>query len=518
MTTEVPVPSGDGHVGVWPLDEHTVKQLDNVHPRGWVNPDKPDDFVYDLVAIGAGAAGLVSAKQTARRGGKSALIEQHLAGGDCLNVGCVPSKALLRCARAAAERRRGDLGAPPLDPCVEFGKVMERMRRLRAEISDVDAFEATKNAGADMYDGKGVFTGPNEIRVGDKTLRFRKAVICSGGRATVPPIPGLRESPHLTNSTLFNLTELPPRFVVIGAGPIGLEMAQSFRRFGSEVTVMEAMPRILGPEDPEASAVIHRVLEEEGVRVLPSAGITKVEHTSGDKWPEIHIFCAPGGGEPEEIVCDALLVATGRAANVEGLGLETVGVETDRFGIVVNDDLTTTNPDIFAAGDCTNQPALRFTHTAGCMATVAITNSLFGGRGPPVMAASTKISDLVVPRCTYTEPEVASCGIGNLEQAERAGVEVDVYSFCLDHADRRILEGDCLGGFVKVLCKKDTDTIVGGVIVAERAGDMLAEITLAAQHGLGLSAIAHTIHPYPTVGEGVQQAGLQFIRKSWERL
>jgi len=356
--------------------------------------------------------------------------------------------------------------------------------------------------------------------VGDKTLKFKKAVICSGGRATVPPIPGLRESPHLTNSTLFNLTELPPRFVVIGAGPIGLEMAQSFRRFGSEVTVMEALPRILGPEDPEASAVLHRVLEEEGCRVLPSAGITKVEHTPavGSGWPEIRISCAPGGGEPTEIICDALLVATGRAANVEGLGLETVGVETDRFGIVVNDDLSTTNADVFAAGDCTNRPALRFTHTAGSMASVVITNAVFGGRGPPVLAASTKISELVVPRCTYTEPEVASCGLGNLEQAERAGVEVDVYSFSLDHVDRRILEGDCLGGFCKVLCKKGTDTIVGGVIVAERAGDMLAEITLAAQHGIGLSAIGHTIHPYPTMGEGVQQCGLQFIRKSWEKL
>jgi pyruvate/2-oxoglutarate dehydrogenase complex dihydrolipoamide dehydrogenase (E3) component len=369
-----------------------------------------------------------------------------------------------------------------------------------------------------MYVGKGVFVGRNELQVGDRTLRFRKAIIATGGRATLPPIPGLAEAPHMTNATLFNLTALPPRFVVIGGGPIGLEMAQAFRRFGSEVTLLEALPRILGPEDPDASATLQKVLEEDGVRVVVGAGIQGVRHELREPWPEICIDCSPAGGEPIEVKCDALLVAAGRAANVEGLGLEAAGVEVNRFGIAVNDDLSTTNPDIFAAGDCCDKMALRFTHTAGAMASMAITNSLFGGRGPPVLAPATKISELVVPRCTYTEPEVASCGIANLAQAEREGVEVDVYAASLEHNDRIILEGDDPGGFVKVLCRKGTDKIVGGVIVAERAGDMLAEITLAAQHGLPISAIGHTIHPYPTSGEGVQQCCLGYVRKNWERL
>lgn len=321
----------------------------------------------------------------------------------------------------------------------------------------------------------------------------------------------------MTHVQLFNLTELPPRFCVIGGGPIGLEMAQSFRRFGSEVTLLEALPRILGPEDPEASAILHKALEADGVRVITNANIKNVQDLDGGK--QIRITCAPSGGDEVEVVCDKLLVAAGRAANVENMGLEAAGVEYKLgLGIKTNDDLTTTNPDIYAAGDCTDKAACRFTHTAGSMASMAVTNALFGGRGPPLLAPSTKVSEIIVPRCTFTEPEVASCGIGNKEQAERAGVDVDVYHASLEHNDRVILEGDSHGGFVKILCKKGSDQVVGGVIVAERAGDMLAEITLAAQHGISIASIGHTVHPYPTSGEGVQQCALGYIRKSWERL
>jgi pyruvate/2-oxoglutarate dehydrogenase complex dihydrolipoamide dehydrogenase (E3) component len=405
----------------------------------------------------------------------------------------------------------------PDETSVDFGAVMQRMRQLRTKIADVDSIETTMNAGADAYVGKGIFTGPNELQVGGRTLRFKKAVICTGGRATVPPIPGLKESSYMTHVQLFNLTELPKRFVVIGGGPIGLEMAQSFRRFGSEVTLLEAMPRILGPEDPEASAILQRSLEADGVRVVVDAGIEKVEDVDGGASIKIHV--QPKGGPKEEIVCDKLLVAAGRAANVENLGLEAAGVEYKLGqGIQVNDDLSTSNPDIFAAGDCTNQLACRFTHTAGSMGSIVVTNALFGGRGPPVLAPSTKVSEIVVPRCTFTEPEVASCGVANLAQAERAGLEVDVFSASLEHNDRCILEGDHHGGFVKILCKKGTQQVVGGVIVAERAGEMLAEITLAAQHGIPVSALGHTVHPYPTSGEGVQQCALGYVRQHWEKL
>jgi len=500
-----------------PLDKHNIVLLDNVFPRDYENPKKPEDFVYDLVAVGAGAAGLVSAKQTGRRGGKSALIEEHLAGGDCLNVGCVPSKALLRCARSAAERRRSDLGAASDTTPVDFGKVMERMRELRTKISHVDSVQTTMATGADAYVGRGVFIGPHEIQVKGQVIKFKKAVVCTGGRATVPPIPGLRESSYLLHVQLFNLTELPRRFCVIGGGPIGLEMAQAFRRFGSEVTLLEAMPRILGPEDPDASAILQKSLEADGVRVVVDAQIKRVEDLDGGK--EVKITCTPSGGELVEIVCDKLLVAAGRAANVENLGLEEAGVEYKLgLGIKVNDDLSTSNPDIYAAGDCTDQMACRFTHTAGGMGSMVVTNALFGSRGPPVLAPSTKISEIVVPRCTFTEPEVASCGIANLQQAERAGVEVDTYTAGLEHNDRCILEGDGHGGFVKILCKKGTDKIVGGVIVAERAGEMLSEITLAAQHGIPISALGNTVHPYPTAGEGVQQCALNYVRKGWEKL
>jgi len=519
VTADGPVPANQhGEVGVWPLDQHNVKLLDCVHPRGWKNPKLPENDVYDLVAVGGGAAGLISAKQTARRGGRSALIEQHLAGGDCLNVGCVPSKALLRCARAFAERRRSDLGAESSAFQVDFSKVMSQMREKRAHIADVDSHETSQKVGVDVYVGRGVFTGPHELSVDGQTLKFRKAIIATGARAGVPPIPGLSDVPYLTNSTLFNLTELPPRFVVIGGGPIGLEMAQAFRRFGSQTTVLEVLPRILGPEDPDASMVIHRVLEEEGVRVLTGIKITSISHSSGELWPKISIS-VDNGGACEELECDALLVAAGRVPNVENLGLEAAGVDfKPRVGVLVGDDLSTSNPDIFAAGDCVDKPALRFTHTAASMATMAIINALFGGNGLPVMAPSPKLSEIVVPRCTYTEPEVASCGIANLKAAESAGIEVDVYSASLDHNDRAILERHCPGGFVKILCKKGSDEIVGGLVVAERAGDMLAEITLAAQHKLGLAALGHTIHPYPTMGEAVQQCGIQYIRAHWQRL
>lgn len=509
------------------MDEHNVKLLDNVHPRGWKNPEKPADFVYDLVAIGAGAGGLVVAKQSARRGAKSALIEEHLAGGDCLNVGCVPSKALLRCARAAAERHHAELlggvkrAHAEEEADADFAKVMERMRRLRAHIAPVDSLSTTTAAGADAYMGRGVFTGRNEIKVGEQTIRFKKAVICTGARAKVFPIPGLAEAPYMTNATFFNLERLPPRLAVLGGGPIGLEMAQALRRFGSQVTVLEGMHRILGPEDPDAAAVIHQVLEEDGVKVMVGLKVDRVDFTAGEPWPEIRITVRRGeAAQPEIVVCDAFLVATGRTPNVDGLGLEVAGVDfTPGIGVKVNDDLSTSNPDIFAVGDVIHRPEFKFTHTAGTLAGMAVQNALFAKSGDlPVNAPSRLLSEVVVPRCTYTEPEVASCGLSNTEQATRTGVEFDVYQSSLEHNDRSILEGDCAKGFVKILCKKGTEEILGATVVAERAGDMLAELTLAVQYKLGLSQIARTVHPYPTVGEGIQQAALNYNRARWEKL
>lgn len=404
------------------------------------------------------------------------------------------------------------------DASVNFSAVMERMRRLRAQIAPVDSHDATVKAGADVFVGKAAFTGKHELQVGGQTLRFRKAVICTGAKARVPPIPGLADAPYLTNSTLFNLTELPPRFVVLGGGPIGLEMAQSFQRFGSKVTVLEGMDRILGPEDPDASAVVDKTLREEGIQLLTSVKVEKVEHTASKPWPEIRISVELPGGQKQVVACEAFLVATGRGPNVEGLGLELAGVEYKPFGVHVNDDLTTSNPDILAVGDVMDRMEFKFTHTAGTLAGMAVQNALFPGDDLPVNAPSAKLSGVVVPRCTYTEPEVASCGISTQRAAEAKKVEVDIYSSQLDDNDRAILEGAGQGGFVKIWCEKGTDKIVGATVVAERAGDMLAELTLAAQYGLGMAAVGRTVHPYPTMGEAIQQCALAYNRAHWRKL
>jgi len=515
-----PVPEGE-EVGVWPLDEHNVTLLDHVCPKDWPNPTRPADFVYDLIAIGSGAGGLVSAKQSARRGAKSALIEKHLAGGDCLNIGCVPSKALLRCSRAWAEAKREDFGfdPPPEAAAISFSKVMERMRRGRAKIAPTDSYTGTVAAGADCYFGTGVFKGPNEVEVAGQTLKFKKAVIASGGRAMVPPIPGLKDVPYKTNATLFNLEVLPPRMVIIGAGPIGCEMAQAFARFGSKVTVIDMLPQVMGPEDADAAAVVKRALEEDGVRFLLGASTSSIEQVKTETespWPRIVLHVSVDG-KAEDVECDVLLVATGRVANVEGMNLEAANVKFDRGGITIDDELQTSNPNILAVGDCCNKPALRFTHMAGTMAGMAVQKALFSpADGLPVNSPSSKLSDIVVPRCTFTEPEVASAGL-NAASAAKQGVELDLYTFNLDDNDRCILEGSFPGCFVKVFCKKDTEEILGCVIVSERAGEVLAEVVLAMQNGLGISKLGRTVHPYPTFGEAVQQCGLQYNRKKWQR-
>ncbi|CAE7187556.1 merA, partial [Symbiodinium pilosum] len=479
------------------------------------------DFVYDLVAVGAGAGGLVSAKQSARRGARSALIEQHLAGGDCLNVGCVPSKALLRCARAIAEVRRMDLGFTCGSQArIDFAKVMERMRKLRADIAPVDSHETSKQVGVDVYMGTSTFTGKNELQVGEKRLKFRKAVIATGGRAKVPPIPGLDQVPYLTNASLFNLSELPPRFLVVGAGPISLEMAQAFQRFGSQVTVLEVAPQIMGLEDDDAAQLLREVLEEEGVQIHTGCKISSVSSTqapTAKEWPEIRVSISGDSGE-KTVVGDALLIAAGRVPNVEGLGLEAAGVDyTPGVGIKVSDDLTTSNPDILAIGDVIERPDTRFTHMSGTMAGMAVQNALFPDKGLPVNAPSSKLSEVVVPRCTYTEPEVASCGISNEKIAAKQGADVEVYKAGLQHNDRAILEGSNRG-YVKIVCRKGTEEILGATVVCEGAGEMLSEITLAVQHGLGLSQVARTVHPYPTMGEAIQQCALNYNRARWAKL
>jgi len=331
-----------------PLDEWNVKLLDLVKPPKWVNP-KPHKK-YNMVVIGAGTGGLISAVSTAGVGGRVALIEKHTMGGDCLNVGCVPSKALIRCARAIAEvKSAAEFGVKVEGYKVDFGKIMERMRKLRATIAPNDSFERYAGLGVDMFQGIGKFVSKDTIEVGGQTLKFARAIIATGGRARVPPIPGIETVKVLTNATIFNLTELPEVFGVIGGGPIGSEMAQSFARFGSKVYLFDRMSKILPREDPEAAEMVQSRMADDGVRFKFNATIKRLAPADGDK---IEITFTMNEGPEEKIILNQLLVSAGRIPNVEGLNLEAAGVEYSNRGIKVNDRLQTSNKVIFAVGDC----------------------------------------------------------------------------------------------------------------------------------------------------------------------
>jgi pyruvate/2-oxoglutarate dehydrogenase complex dihydrolipoamide dehydrogenase (E3) component len=448
---------------------------------------------YNLVVIGAGPAGLVTAIGAAGLGAKVALVERGLMGGDCLNVGCVPSKALISAARVAATVRDSHEFGMHVSALwhVEFGKVMERMRRLRADMAHHDAADRFQRLGIDVFIGDGRFTSNNTVEVDGQPLEFKRAVVCTGARAAELPIPGLAEVDYLTNESIFSLTELPRRLIVVGGGPIGCEMAQSFARFGSEVTQIEKADHILSREDSEAAQVVQAAMEKDGVQFVLKAKTLRVEQRGTEK-----VVVVEQNGQELELVGDALLIGIGRAPNVNDMGLEEVGVEFhERKGITVNDNLRTTNPRIFAAGDVCSR--FQFTHAADFMARIVIQNTLFKGRG--------KASALTIPWATYTSPELAHVGL-SVAQANQQGIEIDTYTQPMSGIDRAILEGET-DGFVRVHVKKGTDKIVGATIVATNAGDMIGEMTLAMKNGLGLKQIGSTIHPYPTQGEAIRKVG-----------
>lgn len=479
-----------------PYDNFNRDLESNVHPQDWVNP-KPSG-TYNLVVVGGGTAGLVAAAGAAGLGAKVALIERELMGGDCLNVGCVPSKALLAAAKRAASARQshfyGVRGAEKVE--VDFPFVMERMRRLRAGISPHDSAARFRDLGIDVFLGQGVFQDDRHIAVAGQILNFRKAVIATGARAAAPPIAGLDEVDFLTNENLFSLTELPRRLAVIGAGPIGCEMAQAFARFGSEVLLIEAAHGILPKEDPEAAAVVLKSLQADGVRLLCCGKELRLSKADAN---QVRLQVTSHDQGYDETV-DRVLVGVGRAPNVEGMGLEQAGVEFSKKGVVVNDRLQTTASHIYAAGDVCS--AYQFTHAADFMARTVIQNALFLGRS--------RVSALTIPWCTYTEPELAHVGL-SAQGAELAGVEIDTYDQPFLGVDRAILEGET-GGFVRVHVKKGSDEIVGATIVADGAGDLISQYTLAMTHGLGLAKIAGTIYPYPTRAEAVRKTGDSYNR------
>lgn len=486
-----------------PPDEYNRVLVDNVHPSDWKNPDVSG--TYNMVVVGAGSAGLISASIAAGLGAKVALIERHYLGGDCLNVGCVPSKALIRASRMVADARRAaeEIGLPlAADARVDFGRAMERVRRVRAQISSEDAASRYRDElGVEVFLGDARFTGPDTVEVGGQTLRFRSAVVATGARAIELPIEGLGDAGYLTNETLFNLTEQPRRLGIIGAGPIGCEMAQAFRRLGSEVVVVHADEHILPREDADAAEIVQERFAEEGIRLLHACKVNRVERRAEGKVIEAWL---PGGGT-EEIVVDEILLGAGRAPNVDGLGLEAAEVVYDsRDGVEVDDTLQTSNPRIFAAGDVCLK--WKFTHAADAAAKIVVQNALFslGSVGRK------KVSDLIMPWCTYTDPEIAHVGMYEKDAAD-AGIEVDTYQVSLEQVNRAVTDGEA-EGFVKVHTKKGTDEIVGATIVATHAGEIINEITLAMGNGLGLGKFVDVIHPYPVQAEGIKRAAGLFTR------
>ncbi len=477
-------------------DPHDQRLIENVHPPKWVNPTPAGK--YNLVVIGAGTAGLVSAAGAAGLGAKVALIERNLMGGDCLNVGCVPSKGLIRAARAAYEARNGaEFGVRlACEPKVAFGAAMERMRRLRAAISSHDSAERFTKLGIDVFIGHGHFVGPRAVEIEGQRLEFDRAVIATGARASDLPVPGLKEAGYLTNETVFTLTSLPRRLAVIGAGPIGCELAQAFARFGSEVFLIEALHGIMPNEDPDASEIVRQsMMERDGIKLMCCGKDLKITKADGAK--RLSVDSHDGH---YDVLVDEILVGGGRRPNLEGLGLEEAGIEYTAQGVVVDDRLRTTNRRIYAAGDICSR--YKFTHAADAMARIVIANALF--------LARRKVTDLVIPWCTYTDPEIAHVGYYEKE-AKAAGFDVATVTQELSQVDRAILDGE-ENGFARIHYDKKTGKILGGTIVARHAGEMIGELSLAITAKQKIAALSATIHPYPTQAEALRKIGDAYMR------
>jgi pyruvate/2-oxoglutarate dehydrogenase complex dihydrolipoamide dehydrogenase (E3) component len=485
-----------------PFDKHNQKLAENVHPPKWENP--PPKPHYHLVVVGAGTAGLVTAAAAAGLGAKVALVERELMGGDCLNVGCVPSKGLISTARIAGTlHRASQFGVNlPEGTTVDFAAAMERMRQIRADISPVDSATRFQELGVDVFFGQGSFVDNETVHVtradgSTSDLKFKKAVIATGARASAPPIPGLETINYLTNENLFSLTELPKTFGIVGAGPIGCEMAQAFARMGSQVHLFEMANQILAREDSDAAQLVAQQFERDGINMITSSKNMQLAPADANK---VRVT-GDQNGQPYEVVVDQLLIAVGRAPNTDGLNLEKVNVSYDRRGVQVNEFMQTTNNKIFAAGDICS--AYKFTHAADFQARAVIQNALFA-LGP---FGRKKATDLIVPWATYTSPEIAHVGMYP-EDARKAGIEIDTFVQDFEHVDRAILEN--AEGFVKVHVQQGTDKIVGATIVGENAGDLISEITLAMTNKIGLSGIGATIHPYPTTADAIRKLGDQY--------
>jgi pyruvate/2-oxoglutarate dehydrogenase complex dihydrolipoamide dehydrogenase (E3) component len=465
-----------------------------VRPHGWQNP-RPRT-IYDLVVIGGGTAGLVSAVGAAGLGARVALVERDRLGGDCLNTGCVPSKAILRTARAVGEIRRArDLGIHVGRVDVDFGAVMHRMRQRRAGLAPNDSAERMTRLGIDVFFGAGSFRSPRELAVGSTPLRFRRAIIATGSRPAVPPLDGLVNTPYLTNETVFGLIERPNRLLTIGAGPIGCELSQAFARLGTHVVLFDQSPHVLPKDEPDGSMVVQRALTKDGVQLQLGTDITRVSRRG--EGLVVRFRRSPNDPE-EEIEGDRLLIATGRTPDVGGLDVERAGIQAGPEGIVVDDRLRTRNRRVYAAGDVCSR--FQFTHAADAMARIAIQNALFFGRR--------KASAITIPWCTYTDPQVAHVGVSPASARTRQE-HVQTITVPLADVDRGVLD-DETDGFLRVHHQRSR--LVGCTIVSSQAGDLIGLASNLIGRRATLAELSSTIFPYPTQVEAYRKAGDAYRR------
>lgn len=457
---------------------------------------KPARFDQNLVVIGAGSGGLVSAYIAAAVKAEVTLIERHKMGGDCLNTGCVPSKALIRAAHTAADiKNASTLGIDAQINHIDFAQVMGRIHNVIAKIEPHDSIERYSQLGVNCVTGDATILSPWEVEVNGTRITTRNIVIATGARPLVPAIPGLDTVNYLTSDTVWQLTALPKRLLILGGGPIGCELAQSFCRLGAEVTIVERSPQLLNREDRDAAQLVEQSLAHDGVNILLQHNAVQFESTLDDNGQRIQRVVVEHDNQQVSIEFDAVMVALGRVANVQGFGLEELGITTTERGTVaVNQYLQTQYPNIYAVGDVAGPYQL--THVAAHQAWYAAVNSLFGA------VKKFKVDYSVIPAVTYTAPELARVGI-NEKEAQAQGIDYEVTRYGLDDLDRAIADGYD-EGFIKILTPKGSDKILGATIVGHHAGDLLAEFTLAMRHNLGLNKILDTIHPYPTMSEGAK--------------
>jgi dihydrolipoamide dehydrogenase len=464
---------------------------------------KPEHYDNNLVVIGAGAGGLVSAYIAAAVKAKVTLIEKHHMGGDCLNTGCVPSKALIRSARFLSHVKRAKaFGIDKTEVDFDFAAIMERVQQVIKTVEPHDSIERYTGLGVAVLQGTAKIVSPWAVEVttaeGAKTITTRSIVIAAGARPFVPPIPGIEQIDYLTSDTVWNLRVLPKRLLVLGGGPIGCELAQTFARLGSQVTEVEMAPRIMVREDADVSAAVMARFQQEGVDV-------RVDHTARQFIVENgeNILMAEYQGQTVRIAFDQVLVAIGRAANLQGYGLEELGITLSPGKTIDTNAFQQTNyPNIYAVGDVAGP--YQFTHTAAHQAWYAAVNALFG------QFRKFRTDYSVIPWATFTDPEVARVGL-NEQDAKAEGITYEVSTYGIDDLDRAIADSEA-HGFVKVLTRPGKDKILGVTIVGEHAGDLIAEFVLAMKHGIGLNKILGTIHIYPTMAEANK-----YVAGVWKR-